>query len=69
MRTVTLHKLLDTKATPVATGCPLAQGRSYQGTETLSTLSMRNLPWSNEILVEGAAFARGSNDQIQEALL
>ena len=67
MRTSTLHKLLNTKATPVATVC--LQGRSYQGSETLSTLSMRNLPWSNEILVEGAAFARGSNDQIQEALL
>jgi hypothetical protein len=66
MRTVTLHKLLDTKATTVAAVCP--QGRSYQGSGTPS-LSMRNRPWSNEILVEGAAFARGSNDPIQEALL
>lgn len=66
MRTATLHNLATTKATLVAFVCQPARGRSYEG---FGTPSMRNLPWSNEILVEGAAFARGSKDQIQEALL
>jgi hypothetical protein len=60
MRTATLHNLPHTQATTVA--CAM-QG-SYRGT------SVR--PWrslNEEILVEGAAFARGSKDPIQEALL
>jgi hypothetical protein len=42
------------------------QGCIYRGT---SSHTVR--PWSlaSLILVEGAAFARGSNDPIQEALL
>lgn len=67
MRTVTLHNLastaIDRPATLVAAACP--QGRSYELPMSMTS----NLPWSNEILVEGAAFARGSKDPIQEALL
>lgn len=61
MRTVTQHNLATTKGTTVPFTCPRAQGLSYGS-------MMSNRPWSNEILVEGAAFARGS-DPSQEALL
>lgn len=63
MRTAKLHNLPATQATTVA--CAM-QGCSYRGT---SSHTVR--PWSlnEEILVEGAAFARGSKDPIQEALL
>ena len=74
MRTVTLHNLDTVQATTVAATCP--QGRSYGGSMLPGSMlpesvlpTMRNLPWANEILVEGAAFARGSKDPIQEALL
>ena len=62
MTTETLHNLATSQATPVAATCP--QVRSYRR----SGISMPSMPWSNEIFVEGAAFARGSKDP-QEALL
>jgi hypothetical protein len=64
MRTATLHNSATTQATSVAPVCP--QGRTYAG---LGSMMSSDRPWSNEILVEGAAFARGSKDPIQEALL
>lgn len=63
MRTVTLHNLANVRATTVAG----TQQGSYRPTCVAIGMSR---PWSNEtILVEGAAFARGSKDPTQEALL
>lgn len=36
---------------------------------SLVSIRPSNPAWCNEIFVEGAAFARGSKDPIQEALL
>lgn len=68
MRTATLHNLPTTQATDDRrSGVTQACSAGQYPVEGLG--SMR--PWSlnHEILVEGAAFARGSKDPIQEALL
>jgi hypothetical protein len=61
MTTAKLHNLPATQASACA-----MQGCAYRGTTPHAVR-----PWlsNEEILVEGAAFGRGSNDPIQEALL
>ena len=68
MRTATLHNLPTTQAHACAV---LMQGCSAYQILGGSLVSIRpsNPAWCNEIFVEGAAFARGSKDPIQEALL
>ena len=68
MRTATLHNLPTTQAIAACeTRKMRRQGCSVTGYAGGALVS--NLPWSLQILVEGAAFARGSKDPIQEALL
>jgi hypothetical protein len=67
MKTSTLHNLPRTQANACETHTMRRQGCSVAGYAGGALVS--NLPWSFEILVEGAAFARGSKDPIQEALL
>lgn len=63
MRTETLHNLQTTQAT----ACAVAMQGSYLGSKVSIRPSI--FAWCNEIFVEGPAFARGSSDPIQEALL
>jgi hypothetical protein len=63
MRTLTLHNSANTQATLVAL-------RSQGFYRPVCPAMVMSRPWSNEtILVEGAAFAGGSKDPTQEALL